>query len=180
MMSGQVSAEIGHWYRPIDNDNLFEVVAIDYDEQMIEIQNFDGNIEEMEFTGWKALIPVEIAPPEDWTGPYEIAREDPLGSGGQDQRRVARPVDDVGRRARVEDAVDESHLAPPQLTVDCDPAFDVVRAFTQRNRARGAGRQRFGVDRQHRPRLRHPMAHHADAAAGSCRAGTAHDPLQPQ
>ena len=77
MMSGQVSAEIGHWYRPIENDNLFEVVAIDYDEQLIEIQNFDGNIEEMEFTGWKALIPVEIAPPEDWTGPYEIDREDP-------------------------------------------------------------------------------------------------------
>ncbi len=77
MMSGQISAEIGHWYRPIDNDNLFEVVAIDYDEQMIEIQNFDGNIEEMEFTGWKVLIPVEIAPPEDWTGPYEIDREDP-------------------------------------------------------------------------------------------------------
>ncbi len=77
MMSGQVTAEIGHWYRPINNDCLFEVVAIDYDEQMIEIQNFDGNIEGMEFTGWKALIPVEVAPPEDWSGPYEIDREDP-------------------------------------------------------------------------------------------------------
>ncbi len=77
MMSGQVSAEIGHWYRPIDNHNLFEVVAIDYEEQTIEIQNFDGNIEEMEFTGWKVLIPYEISPPEDWTGPYEIERDDP-------------------------------------------------------------------------------------------------------
>jgi hypothetical protein len=76
MMSGQVSAEIGHWYRPMNNDNLFEVVAIDYDEQMIEIQDFGGNIDEMEFNGWKTLIPIEIAPPEDWTGPYEFDNED--------------------------------------------------------------------------------------------------------
>ena len=27
MMSGQISAEIGHWYRPISNESLFEVVG---------------------------------------------------------------------------------------------------------------------------------------------------------
>jgi len=78
MMSGQVSAEIGKWYRQLENANLFEVVAIDYDEQVIEIQYFDGNIEEIEFDGWKAIIPQQIAPPEDWTGPYEIERDDPV------------------------------------------------------------------------------------------------------
>ncbi|TQV76866.1 hypothetical protein FLL45_02610 [Aliikangiella marina] len=77
MMSGQISAEIGHWYRPVNNDALFEVVAIDYEEQSIEIQYYDGEIEELEFSGWKALIPLESAPPEDWTGPFEIDRQDP-------------------------------------------------------------------------------------------------------
>lgn len=77
MMSGQISAEIGHWYRPITNDGFFEVVAIDYDDQSIEIQYFDGEIEELDFTGWKALVPMESPPPEDWTGPYEIDRQDP-------------------------------------------------------------------------------------------------------
>ena len=77
MMSGQISAEIGHWYRPINNNDLFEVVAIDYEEQSIEIQYFDGEIEALEFSGWKALIPLESAPPEDWTGPFEIDRQDP-------------------------------------------------------------------------------------------------------
>ena len=76
MMSGQVTAEIGHWYRSLNSDELFEVVAIDYDEQLIETQYFDGNIEEIEFNGWKVLFPVEIAPPEDWTGPYEIDVDD--------------------------------------------------------------------------------------------------------
>jgi uncharacterized protein DUF6763 len=77
MMSGQISAEIGHWYSSINKSNLFEVVAIDYDEQLIETQSFDGDIEELEFTGWKTIFPVEVAPPEDWTGPYEIEKEDP-------------------------------------------------------------------------------------------------------
>jgi len=77
MMSGQVSAEIGRWYRPMISDSLFEVVAIDYDEQSIEIQYFDGEIEELDFSGWKTLIPVDSPPPEDWTGPYEIERQDP-------------------------------------------------------------------------------------------------------
>ena len=77
MMSGQVNAEIGHWYRSLVNDALFEVVAIDYDEQSIEIQYFDGEIEELEFGRWKTLIPLETAAPEDWTGPYEIDRQDP-------------------------------------------------------------------------------------------------------
>jgi hypothetical protein len=76
MMSGQVTAEIGHWYRALNDDQLFEVVAIDYDEQTIETQNFDGDISQIEFTGWKGLFPIEIAPPEDWTGPYEIDRDD--------------------------------------------------------------------------------------------------------
>jgi hypothetical protein len=76
MMSGQVSAEIGHWYKPINQGHLFEVVAIDYDEQTIEIQDFDGSIDELEFVGWKAMIPIEIAPPEDWTGPFELDSEE--------------------------------------------------------------------------------------------------------
>lgn len=76
-MSGQISAEIGHWYRPMNSDSLFEVVAIDYDDQNIEIQYFDGEIEELDFVGWKTRVPVETAPPEDWTGPFEIDRQDP-------------------------------------------------------------------------------------------------------
>jgi hypothetical protein len=77
MMSGEISAEIGQWYRPLNNNDLFEVVAIDYEDQSIEIQYFDGEIEELEFSGWKTLIPLKTAPPEDWTGPYEIDRQDP-------------------------------------------------------------------------------------------------------
>jgi hypothetical protein len=77
MMSGQVTAEIGHWYRPFNSQSMFEVVAIDFDEQTIEIQYYDGEIAELDFTAWKTVIPLEAATPEDWTGPYEIERQDP-------------------------------------------------------------------------------------------------------
>lgn len=77
MMSGQITADIGQWYRPINSRELFEVVAIDYEDQTVEVQHFDGDIEELEFNTWRALLPVVTAPPEDWTGPYEIESEDP-------------------------------------------------------------------------------------------------------
>lgn len=77
MMSGQISAEIGHWYHLVDKMEIFEVVAIDYDDQYIEIQYFDGEIEQLDFSSWKTLTPVEAAAPEDWTGLYETARQDP-------------------------------------------------------------------------------------------------------
>jgi len=77
MMSGQVSAETGHWYHSQVNKNHFEVVDVDYDAQSIEVQYFDGETENIGFSGWKTLIPTEIPAPEDWSGPYEIKASDP-------------------------------------------------------------------------------------------------------
>ncbi len=78
MMSGQVSAEISHWYRPINQDSLFEVVSIDYDRQKIEIEFFDGDIEEIGFNGWKVSAPIEVQPPEQWLDSSDLEVEDPV------------------------------------------------------------------------------------------------------
>lgn len=76
MMSGQVSAEIGRWYRFTNRMNSFEVVAIDFNEQSVEVQCFDGSIEQIEFNLWKATCSTQISPPEDWSGPYASERDD--------------------------------------------------------------------------------------------------------
>ncbi len=76
-MSGQISAEVSHWYRPQEGQKLFEVVAIDFDDQSIEIQYFDGSVEEMGFGGWKTLVPIESPPPEDWSNRCKLERADP-------------------------------------------------------------------------------------------------------
>ena len=62
---------IGDWYRNPDGA-LFEVVAYDDDDGTIEIQFFDGTIEELERDDWNAqwkegTIETGEAP-EDWSG----------------------------------------------------------------------------------------------------------------
>lgn len=68
---------IGTWYDSKDFPECFRVVA--YDRQNnVEIQYYDGEIEEIEFETWEALHPHEIAEPEDAMAPYEMEREDML------------------------------------------------------------------------------------------------------
>ena len=66
---------IGEWYR-MSGGELFEVVAVDEGDGTIEIQYFDGTVEEMDFEDWEAqwddgsLEPAE--PPEDWSGSVDV------------------------------------------------------------------------------------------------------------
>ena len=67
---------IGQWYRNSKLSDIFEIVAIDNDEHLIEIQYFDGQIEEIELDLWNEYHSIEIAAPEDWSGAYELPKED--------------------------------------------------------------------------------------------------------
>jgi hypothetical protein len=74
-MATEYDPRIGDWYKNVHGDT-FEIVAIDPDDGTLEIQYFDGTIEELELDSWQEL-PVEPAePPEDWSGPLDIERED--------------------------------------------------------------------------------------------------------
>lgn len=66
---------IGHWYRDVAGD-LFEVVAFDEEDGSIEIQHFDGTVEEVDVDAWSELPIVIAAPPEDWSGSLDIERDD--------------------------------------------------------------------------------------------------------
>ena len=69
---------IGHWFRR-SNGTLFEVVAIDEQDSTIEIQQFDGTIDEVELESWPELLTVEVVAPEDWSGAVDMDPEDYLG-----------------------------------------------------------------------------------------------------
>lgn len=58
---------IGQWYKRPGGDS-FEVVAVDRDDRTIEIQYFDGTVEELEIDEWVGDDIVAAEPPEDWTG----------------------------------------------------------------------------------------------------------------
>ena len=69
---------IGHWFRR-PNGMLFEVVAIDEQDATIEIQQFDGTIDEVELEAWPDLLLVEVRAPEDWSGAVDMDPEDYVG-----------------------------------------------------------------------------------------------------
>lgn len=67
------------WYRHLNKGQEFQVTAIDETERTVEIQHFDGDVEELDLEEWYALDLEAIAPPEDWTGPMDDIERDDLG-----------------------------------------------------------------------------------------------------
>jgi hypothetical protein len=78
-MTNRLEPFIGHWYNHLDKGDLFQVVAIDRESGTIEIQEFDGGLDEFEFDEWRQLYLEEAAAPEDWTGPVDDVGKDDLG-----------------------------------------------------------------------------------------------------
>jgi hypothetical protein len=92
---------IGEWYC-IRGGELFEVVALDETDGTLEIQYFDGTIEEMELVDWEAQITtreIEAAEaPEDWSGSVDADPEDEKRGSGDihdDRRMNAMGADDL-------------------------------------------------------------------------------------
>lgn len=78
---------IGNWYRRVSGA-LFEVVAVDEQDATVELQYFDGTIDEIDLETWPSLLIERVRAPEDWSGsvdmdPADFASEDsgdlPLG-----------------------------------------------------------------------------------------------------
>ena len=89
------SPRVGEWYRRA-NASLFEVVAIDDEDSSVQVQHFDGTVEEMDIEDWQAEQEngalEEVQAPEDWTGSVDVDPEEDdvrgaLGYGNDDDRR---------------------------------------------------------------------------------------------
>jgi hypothetical protein len=94
---------IGHWYRA-SGGQLFEVVALDDDDGTIEIQYFDGTLEEMDVEAWETewddgMLEAAQAP-EDWSGSVDVE------SAAEDGRNVEPYGEDRDLRASPLDGID--------------------------------------------------------------------------
>ncbi|MES9846657.1 MAG: DUF6763 family protein [Candidatus Sedimenticola sp. PURPLELP] len=67
--------KVGDWYQTLEGATL-EVVAMDPDDMTIEIQYFDGAIEEYDQETWEELELRPAEPPEDWSGSLDLMPED--------------------------------------------------------------------------------------------------------
>ncbi len=86
---------IGSWYQLPEGD-LFEVVAWDPQEQTVEIQFYDGTIDEYDVESWSQLGIHPAEPPEDWSGSLDVVSEDygvDLDRPAGDSRH--NPLDDI-------------------------------------------------------------------------------------
>ncbi len=89
--------EIGGWYQDIDGSSLC-IIAVDEDDRTIEVQYFEGEIEEYDLDTWYQMNLAEVAPPEDWSGSFDDLEQDQRG----DPDKVIHPEDWDGPLSRIE------------------------------------------------------------------------------
>jgi len=68
------------WYAFIDKGQRFFIVAIDEDGSTIEVQHFDGDLEEYSFDDWRELGVELSEAPENWDGALDLGELDDLGT----------------------------------------------------------------------------------------------------
>lgn len=68
------------WYTHLDKGQRFYVTAIDEDNSTVEIQHFDGDIEEYSFEEWSELDIELSEEPENWAGALDIGEQDDFGT----------------------------------------------------------------------------------------------------
>ncbi|WJW76415.1 hypothetical protein QVG61_04785 [Thiohalobacter sp. IOR34] len=68
-----------NWYQYPAKGQKFRVVAIDEDAGVVEIQHFDGDLEELGLDTWYELDIEPVEAPENWSGPFDVVEVDDLG-----------------------------------------------------------------------------------------------------
>ncbi|HLK71955.1 MAG TPA: DUF6763 family protein [Steroidobacteraceae bacterium] len=91
--------EVGEWYRT-NTGNTLEVVAVDIDDGTVEVQYFDGTVEEFDLDDWEAQRAngeiTNAEAPEDWSGSVDVEDEDQSptpNSGYEGDNRLAGGLD---------------------------------------------------------------------------------------
>lgn len=77
-MNSDTDPIVGNWYQRLDKGQTFQVVAVDEKADSVEIQHFDGDVEEMDLDTWYRLELQPIEAPENWSGPLDVAEVDDL------------------------------------------------------------------------------------------------------
>jgi hypothetical protein len=68
MNTGVGRAQLGQWYRRLDKAEIFRVVGLDTESRSVVIQNFGGDLDEIDEESWITLPLHWTEPPENWTG----------------------------------------------------------------------------------------------------------------
>ena len=84
---------IDRWYKDVENNLTFTVVAIEEDNELIEVQYLNGDIGEYDKDTWYNSTFDYIETPEDWSAPYDELETDDLGYTDPDLHNGPDPDD---------------------------------------------------------------------------------------
>lgn len=66
----------GQWYESLDDEEVFQVLSVDEDAELIELQYEDGDVEEIDYETWQELDLDLTDQPEGWTASDDDDEED--------------------------------------------------------------------------------------------------------
>jgi hypothetical protein len=84
-MATEFAPTIESWYQDEEMGRPFRVVAVDDDNETIEVQYFNGDIGELDFNAWRDSLIVPIEAPEDASAPFDDVELDDLGYSDTDR-----------------------------------------------------------------------------------------------
>jgi hypothetical protein len=58
----------GKWYKDLDAQEVFQVLSVNPDEEILEVQYDNGDIEEIDLDTWHELDLDQTQEPEGWSG----------------------------------------------------------------------------------------------------------------
>lgn len=67
-MTNVRAPEVGHWYKRADRLLPFQVVATSAQDQTVDVEYFDGTVDEWPLSHWHGLNIEETGAPPDATG----------------------------------------------------------------------------------------------------------------
>lgn len=78
---------IGSWYKDLENNLKFKVIAVEENDDSIEVQYLDGDIGEYDHDSWYNSTFDYIEDPEDWSAPFDDIESDDLGYSDTDEHK---------------------------------------------------------------------------------------------
>jgi len=70
----------GQWFEDLEENEIFQVVSVDPDEELVEIQYENGDIEEIDLDTWHELDLERATQPEGW-----VNEEAPAGEAEEEE-----------------------------------------------------------------------------------------------
>lgn len=79
-MPNNLEPKVDQWYAHLDKGQRFYVTAFEKEDETVEVQHFDGDVEEFSLEDWGDLNIELSEAPESWSGALDIAEQDDFGT----------------------------------------------------------------------------------------------------